>query len=162
VPHDGLAEVPARLDAGGHKGVTGMQMACICLVLAPVMQSSSSASRPGGSGNVARAARMDHGDAQQGETMGRGKDHFNAGLRPLTASSCNANGSITGLRALTTARTGRDTAESFLPVVVPTRAIPTQAIATHVVVYIAALDVTPTRTSDGGDMRVAASIGLQI
>jgi hypothetical protein len=48
---------------------------------------------------------------------------------------------------------GRDAAESFLPVVVPTQAAPAQAIATHGVV-----DVTPTKTSGGGDMRVGASI----
>jgi hypothetical protein len=51
-----------RLDAGGHKGLTGVQMARMRLVIAPVTQSGSSASRLGGGGNGGRAARMDHGD----------------------------------------------------------------------------------------------------
>jgi hypothetical protein len=39
--------MPVRLNAGGHKGVTGVQMARMRLVLAPVMQSGSSALRLG-------------------------------------------------------------------------------------------------------------------
>jgi hypothetical protein len=77
--------------------------------------------------------------------------------RPLTASSCNANGSITGLRTRTIARTGGDAAESFLHVVMSTRAASAQTIATHGMVDVAALDVTPTKTSGGGDMRVGPS-----
>jgi hypothetical protein len=46
---------------------------------------------------------------------------------------------------------------SFLPVVVTTRVAPTQAIATHDEVNVAALDVTTTKTGVGGDMWVGAS-----
>jgi hypothetical protein len=105
VPHDGPAEVPVPLDAGGHKGVTGVQMTRMRHVLVPVQQaqlpgaqSGSSTARLGGGGNVGRAARVDHGDIQHCGTVGRGNGHFNVGLRPLTANSCNANGSTTGLR----------------------------------------------------------------
>jgi hypothetical protein len=63
--HDGPAEVPLRLNAGGHKGVTGVQRAHMRLVLLPVTQSGSSAARPGGNGNVGCAARKDHGDVRQ-------------------------------------------------------------------------------------------------
>jgi hypothetical protein len=87
VPHDGPGEVPVRLDAGRHKGVDRVQMAGMCPVLIPVTQSGSSASRLGGSGNVGRAARMNHGDIQQGGTMGRGKGHLNVSMFPLVASS---------------------------------------------------------------------------
>jgi hypothetical protein len=117
------------------------------LVLAPVMQSGSSASRlGGGGGNVFRAEGMYHGDSQQGGTVGQWKGHLNVGPRPLTAYSCNANGSVTGFRMRNTARTGGDAAESFLPVVMSTQAAPAQAIATHAVVDIAALDVTVTKS----------------
>jgi hypothetical protein len=54
VPHDGLAKMPVRLNAGGHKGVTRVQMARMRLVLVPAMQSGSSASRLGSGGNVGR------------------------------------------------------------------------------------------------------------
>jgi hypothetical protein len=88
VGHDGPAEVPVRLDAGGHKGVTGVQMARMHPVIVPVTQSGSSAAHLGGGGNVGRAERMDHGHIQQCGTVGRGKGHFNVGPRPLTANSC--------------------------------------------------------------------------
>jgi hypothetical protein len=52
---------------------------------------------------------------------------------------------------------GGDAAESLLPVVVPTRAAPAQAIAAHGVVDVAALDVATTKASCGGDVRVGAS-----
>jgi hypothetical protein len=48
-------------------------------------------------------------------------------------------------------------AESLLPVVVPTRAAAAEAIAAHGVVGVAALDVTTTKASGGGDVRVGAS-----
>jgi hypothetical protein len=60
VPRDVSAEVPERLDAGEHTGVTGARLACMCLVLVPVTQSGSSTVRQGGAGNVGGAARMDH------------------------------------------------------------------------------------------------------
>jgi hypothetical protein len=133
-PHDGPAKVPIRLDAGRHKGVTGVQMACMRPLLAPVAQSGSGTSRRGGSGSVGRAARMSNGNFQQDGTMGRGKRHLNVGPRPLTADCCNANGSVTGLHTPITARVGGDVAESFLPVAMPTRVAPAQTIATHGVV----------------------------
>jgi hypothetical protein len=157
VPHDGPARVPVCLDAGRNKGVTGVQMPRMRPVLVPVTQIGSSAARLGGSGNVGRAARMDNGDIQQFGTVGRGKGHFNADPSPLTAHSCNPNGIVLGLRTRTTAGTGADAADSFLPVSVWTRAAPTQAIATHGAVYIDALDVRPTKASGGRDMRVGAS-----
>jgi hypothetical protein len=120
VPHDRPAEAPVRLDAGGHKGVTGVQTACMCPVLAPVTQSGSSTARLGGGGNVGQAVSMNPGDIQQCGTVGRGKGHFNVSPRHLTANSCNANGSVTGLRTCSTAGTGEDAAESFLPVVMLT------------------------------------------
>jgi hypothetical protein len=126
-------------------------------VLVLVTQSGSSTARLGGGSNVSRAARMDDGDIQQCGTVGRGKGHVNVGPRPLAANSCNANRSVTGLRNCTTAGTGGDAAESFLPVVKLTRAAPAQAIATHGVVDIAGLDVTSTKTSSGRDMWVGAS-----
>jgi hypothetical protein len=155
VPHDRPAEVPIRLDSGGHKGVTGVQMARMRPVLVPVTQSGSSATRLGGGGNTDWEARMDHGDIQLCGTLERGKGHFNASPHTLTANSCIANGRVTGLRTCTTASTGRDAAESFLSVVTLTRAA--QAIATHGVVDITALDVTPTKANGGRDMWVGAS-----
>jgi hypothetical protein len=137
--------------------MSGVQMTRMRPVLVPVTQSGSSPVRLGGGGNVSRAARMNDGDIQQRGTMRQAKGHFTVGPRPLTANSCNANGSVTGLRTCTTAGTGRDAAESFLPVVMWTQAAPAQAIATHGVVHIAALDVTPTKTSGDRDMWVGSS-----
>jgi hypothetical protein len=51
--------------------VAHMQMARMHPVLAPVAQSGSTCSL-GSGGNVARAARMNHGDIQSGGTMWRG------------------------------------------------------------------------------------------
>jgi hypothetical protein len=113
VPHDPPAALPGRLDGGGHKGVTGVQMARMPPVSAPITQSGSSASRLGGGGNVGRAARMNHGDIQQGGTVGQGRGHFNVSPRPLTADSCNSKGSLSELRTCSTARTGGDAVESF-------------------------------------------------
>jgi hypothetical protein len=73
-------------------------------------------------GNVGSAARMNYGDIQQGETMRRGKGHLNVSTCPLTANCGNTNGSVTGLRSRIPAHAGGDTAESHLPMVVPTRA----------------------------------------
>jgi hypothetical protein len=87
----------------------------------------------------------------------KGKGHFNVGPRPLTANSCNANGSVTGLRTCTSAGMGGDAAESFLPEVMSTRAAPAQTIATHRVVDIAALNVTLTKTSGSRYMWAGAS-----
>jgi hypothetical protein len=109
------------------------------------------------SSNVGRAARMNHGDIEQGGTMGRGKGHLYFGTRPLPAKRSSTNGSVAGLSAGIAARAGGDAAESLLPVVVPTRAAPAQAIAAHGVVDIAALDVMTTKASGGGDVRVGAS-----
>jgi hypothetical protein len=155
-----LAQVPVRLDAGTHKGMTEVPMACMCLALAPVTQSGSSASRLGCGGNMGRETTVDHRDIQQGSnpspTVRRGKGYFNVGPRPPTARSCNASRCISGLCTRTAARTRRDAAESFFPVIVSTRAASAQAIATHGVVDINALDVTLTKTSGGGDMWVDA------
>jgi hypothetical protein len=112
--------VPVRLDAGRHKGQTRVQMAGMRPVLIPVTQSGSGASRVGGGGNVGRAARMNHGDIQQGGTLGRGKGHLNVSTRYLTARRANANRRVTGLRMRIAARAGGDAGESLLPVVVPT------------------------------------------
>jgi hypothetical protein len=157
VSHDGPAEVPVRLDAGRHKGVARVQMAGMRPVLIPVTQSGSGASRLGGGGNICRAARMNHGDIQQGGTMERGKGHLNVSTRPLTARRGNAFGSVAGLCTRIAARAGRDAAESLLLVVVPTRATAAEAIAAHGVVDVAALDETTTKASGGGDVRVGAS-----
>jgi hypothetical protein len=123
----------------------------------PVTQSGSSSFRLGGVGNVGRAARMNHGVIQQGGTMGRGQVRLNVRTCPLTANCGNANGSATGFRTRIAARTSGDAAESLLPVVMPTRAAAAEAIATHGVVDAAALDVTTTKASGGGDVRVGAS-----
>jgi hypothetical protein len=88
--------------------------------------------------------------------VGQGNGHFNVSSRPLRANSCNANGSVTGLRTRRTARTGGDAGKSLLPVVMSTRASPAQAISTRGVVKIAALD-EPTKPSGGGVMWVDAS-----
>jgi hypothetical protein len=128
IPHDGLAEVSVRLDHGRHEGLTGLQMASMRPVLAPASQSGSSVSSLGGSSNVGQAAGMNHGHIQQGGTMGRGKGHLNVGPRPLMANGCSAHGSLTGPRTRTTAYTSGPAAESFLPVVVPTRVAPAQAM----------------------------------
>jgi hypothetical protein len=48
-------------------------------------------------------------------------------------------------------------AERLLPVVVPTRAAAAEAIAALCLVDVAALDVTTTKASRGGDVRVGAS-----
>jgi hypothetical protein len=63
---------------------------------------------------------------------------------------------VTGLRTRITARTGGDAAECFLPVAMSTQAAPAEAIATQGVINIAALYVTPTKTSGGGDPWVGA------
>jgi hypothetical protein len=52
---------------------------------------------------------------------------------------------------------GGDTAESLLSVLVLTRAAAVEGIAAHGVVDVAALDVTTTKASGGGDVRVGAS-----
>jgi hypothetical protein len=75
-PHDGPAEVPVRFDAGRHEGVARVQMTGMRPVLIPVTQGGSSASCLAGGGNVGCAARMNHGDIQQGGTMGRRKGHL--------------------------------------------------------------------------------------
>jgi hypothetical protein len=51
------AEVPVCLGARRHKRVTGVPMSHVCAVLAPVVQTSSSATRPGSSSNVDRQRR---------------------------------------------------------------------------------------------------------
>jgi hypothetical protein len=94
---------------------------------------------------------VDHGDIQECGTVGRGKGHINVGPSPLMANSCNAIRCVTVIRKRSTPCTGGDVAESYLSVVMLKRAAPTQAIVTHGVVYIAALDVTPTRKRVGGD-----------
>jgi hypothetical protein len=154
VPHDGPAEVLVRLDAGRYKAVARVQMAGMRPVHMPVTQSSSGALRLGGGGNVGRAARMNHGDIQQGGTMGRGNGHVNVSTRPLNAHRGNANGAVTGLRTRIAARTGGDAADSLLPVVVPMQAAAAEAIAAHGMVDVAALDVTTTKASGGEDVRV--------
>jgi hypothetical protein len=104
--------VPVRLDAGWHKGVARVQMAVMRPVLIPVTQSGSSVFRLGGGGNVRLAARMNHGDVQQGGTMGRGKGHLNVGTRPLMAERGSANGTVTWLCMRTAAFKSRDAAQS--------------------------------------------------
>jgi hypothetical protein len=59
------AEVSVSLDAGGHKGVTGVQMVRSRPVLVPDTQSGRCAACPGDGGNVGQAARMMHGDIRQ-------------------------------------------------------------------------------------------------
>jgi hypothetical protein len=113
--------LPRCLDAGRHKGVPRVQMAGMRPVLIPVAQRGSSASRLGGGGNAGRAARMNHGDIQQGGTMGQGKAHLNVSTCPLTANRGNANGSVTEFRTRIAALASGDAAESLLPVVVPLR-----------------------------------------
>jgi hypothetical protein len=100
---------------------------------------------------------MNHGDIQKGGTMGRGKGHLDVGTRPLPAKRSSSNGSVAGLSTRIAARAGGDAAESLLPVVVPTQAVPAQATAPLGVVDVAALDVTTTKASGGGDVRVGAS-----
>jgi hypothetical protein len=73
VLHDGPAEVPVSLDAGRYKGVAQVQMASMRPVLIPVTQSGSSAFHLKGSGNVGRAAWMNHGDILQSGTMSGGR-----------------------------------------------------------------------------------------
>jgi hypothetical protein len=41
IPDDGPTEVPVRLDNGGHKSVTGVQVARMRPVLVPIMQSGN-------------------------------------------------------------------------------------------------------------------------
>jgi hypothetical protein len=84
--------------------------------------------------------------------MGRGKGNLNVGPRPLMASCYNARGSVIGLCTCTTARASRDAAEGFLPVIVPMRAAPAQAIAADGVADVATVDVTTTQAGAGGDM----------
>jgi hypothetical protein len=86
-----------------------------------------------------------------------GRERVTSMSRTLTANSCNANGSVRGLRTCTTAGTGGDAVKSFLPVVMSTRATCAQAVATHGVVDITALDVMPTKASGVRDMWVGAS-----
>jgi hypothetical protein len=69
-----------------------------------------------------------------------GDGSLDVGAHPLTASRCNANGSVAVRRTRIAAHAAA--AESFLPVVVPPRVAPTQAMVTHGVVDIAALDET--------------------
>jgi hypothetical protein len=88
VLHDVRAEVSIRLDAGRHKGVTGVQMACMRPVLAPVIQSGIGASRLEAGGNLGRAAEMRHRDIQQGGIMRRGQGHLNLSPRPQGQELC--------------------------------------------------------------------------
>jgi hypothetical protein len=158
VPHDGLATVPMRLYAGRQKVVTGVQMAHMRPILAPVTQSGSGALRLGSRSNAGRATRMNHGDMQQGGTIGRRKGHLNVRPLPLTVGfRCNTHGSVIVLCARTTACRNGDAAESFLTVVVPMRAAPAQAIAFHGMVDDTALDVITTETGGSGGMWVRAS-----
>jgi hypothetical protein len=121
VLHDGLAEVSERFNAGRYKGVARVQMVSMRPELVPVMQSGSSAPRPGGSGSVGRAAEINHVHIQQGGTMGRGKGHLKVSTFPLTANRGNVNGNVTGFRTRIAAHAGGDAADSLRPVVVPTR-----------------------------------------
>jgi hypothetical protein len=57
-------------------------------------------------------------------------------------SHCNTNGSVTGFGTRIAACTNAVADEGLLPVIVPTRVAPAQAIATHSVDDVAALDVT--------------------
>jgi hypothetical protein len=78
--------------------------------------------------------------------------HLRVRSSPLTASRGNAHRSVRGLSMCIIACMSR--AESFLPVVVPKRTATTQAIATHDVVDIAALDVTIAKFCVGRGMWV--------
>jgi hypothetical protein len=157
VPHDGPAEVPVHLDTGRHRCVTGVWMTHRRPVLAPDTQSGSGASRLGGSGNVGRAERMNLGDIQQGRTVGAGEGSPQCRPEPPDSQPLQRQQKCKWApHAHDSLRVG-DVAESFLPVVVPTQAAPTQAIATHGVVNVAALDVTTIKTCGGGDMWVDAS-----
>jgi hypothetical protein len=89
--------------------------------------------------------------------MWRGKGHLNVSTCPLTGNRGNANGSVTGLRLRIAARAGGDTDQSLLQWVVPTRATASEAIAAHGVVAVAGLDVTTTKATGRGDVRVGAS-----
>jgi hypothetical protein len=129
-------------------------MTSMWTVFVPIPQSSNGAPILGSGGNIGRAARMNHEDIQHGGTMGWGKGHFNVSPRPLTASRGNTHRSVTGL---ITACKRRDAAETFLPVGRATRAVPTQAIATHGLVDVAALDITNAIVGGDGDMWGGAS-----
>jgi hypothetical protein len=153
-PHGGPVEVPLCLDAGQHKGVARVQMARMRPVLIPVTLSGSSSSRLGGGSIEGSAAEMNHADMQKGGTMWRGKGHLNGSTCPLTANRDNANGSVTELRLRITARASGDAAESLLPLIVPTGATASEAIAAHGLVDVAGLDVTTTKASGGGDVRL--------
>jgi hypothetical protein len=130
--------------------VTGVQMARMRPVLAAVTQSGSGAPRLAGSGNVGRAARMNHRDIQQSRTMGREKVHLDVSTRSWAANRCNANESVTGLRTCITARAGGDVAAN-------SASDSGSGVATYGVVDIAALDGTTKKASGGGDVRVGAS-----
>jgi hypothetical protein len=88
VAHDGPAKVSVRLDAGRYKGAARVQMAGMRPVLISVTQRGSGPSRLGGGGNIGRAARMNHGEFQQGGTMGWGKGHLTA--RKANDEGCGA------------------------------------------------------------------------
>jgi hypothetical protein len=89
--------------------------------------------------------------------MGQGKGHLNVSTCALTANRGNANGNVTGFRTRIAGRAGKDVAKSLLPVVVPTRAAAADAIAPQGAVDVAALGLTTTKASGGGDVRVGAS-----
>jgi hypothetical protein len=115
----------------GTEVVTGVQMARMHAVLAPVTRSCSGALRLTGGGNMGQAAGMNHRDMQKGGAMGRGKGQAIVVALSLTASRCNANGIVNELCTHLTAGAGEDAAKSFLVVVLPSRSTPVQATATH-------------------------------
>jgi hypothetical protein len=97
-------------------------MSSVCAVFAPVTQRSSVDTCPGSSGNLGRAARVNHGDIQRGRGPGVGEGSPQRQHAPPTASRCNTNVSVTGLSTRIAACASRDMAESLLPVIVPVRA----------------------------------------
>jgi hypothetical protein len=89
--------------------------------------------------------------------MGQGKSHFKVGARPLTAKHCNCIGCEAWQCTRIANRMGEDAAERFLALAVSTRMVCAEALATHDVVDIAAVEVPTTKTSGRGDMWVGTS-----
>jgi hypothetical protein len=149
---DRPAEMPVCDSTGMYEVVSRVPMTCTRPVLAPFTKSSSGGPCLTRGSNKGWTTGMSHGDIQHSGTMGQGKGRFKEGARPLTAKHCNCIGCEAWRCTRIATRIGEDVAERFLALAVSTRMVSAEAIATHAVVDIAAVEVPTTKTRGGGDM----------
>jgi hypothetical protein len=154
VLYDGLAEVPIRLIARKYKPVRRVQMSRMRMALAAVAQSGSDATCPGHWGTAGRATRVSHGDIQQAGPWG-GEWVTSMSVRapwpPGAATPTEVNlGSVRTLQPARAKFRLRASPAVIQEVVVHGPASPANAIVTHGVVDVAALDVMTAKAGGGG------------